>query len=357
MAQKLVLLVHGIRTHAKWQDVATTILSEIPNCDVRSIGYGYFDVLRFWFPFLTRNKPIATVKNQILGILAQFPSDTEVTIIAHSFGTYTVTRILEETSFLKIENLVLCGAIVSQDYDWARADNQVNGKIVNECGSRDVWPPFAKAASWFYGAIGTYGAKKFQVIDRKHPFGHSDYFSKDFIKQYWKPIVESGEIKNAEYPGEKTNNPAWFYFFEFPWKWALVALLVFAINAFFPGIQHSAVMQSHDLISSHPALLAAHLPTQRKGCQRPTIQITGQFCATPNERLRNVDQGGEGLVIRSGPSTVCAGVLGRDIFPGEKVEVLEVARKWYYVRKKNLDGQASPTEGWAHRSYLNQTPC
>lgn len=365
MTKKLVLLIHGIRTHALWQELVTDILKEIPDCDVKSLGYGYFDVLRFWFPFFTRNKPIKEIEDQIANIIATYDQETEITIIAHSFGTYAVSKILEKNQFIRLENLLLCGAIVRRDYDWARADDQISNVIINDHGAKDVWPVLAKAASWFYGAIGTYGAKKFQVEDRLHPFRHSDYFDRAFIKKYWRPLISDGVMASTDYELDKLKSPWWFFLFEFPWKWAIVIALLFGMNMAFPKIQTETVRSAHAFISNHSVVEAEHNKIlklrsnfkQRPGCHRPPIKRVRQACVQPNDKLKPINIGGDGLVIRSGPSTSCAGVLGNNMLPGKIAELYQVLPKWYYIKLLSADANGHSTEGWAYRRYLDMVKC
>jgi hypothetical protein len=53
-----VLLIHGIRDFAEWQDVVSNVLAEIPNTEIYPLKYGRFDALRFWFPLWTREAPV-----------------------------------------------------------------------------------------------------------------------------------------------------------------------------------------------------------------------------------------------------------------------------------------------------------
>src|SRR5205085_2875730 len=95
MARRLVILVHGIRTRAEWQGRLRRLFESIPGTTAVSAGYGYFDVLRFLCPFWTRQKPIAVVEGKIRDTLDIHRGKfDELTIMAHSFGTYVVGDIL-----------------------------------------------------------------------------------------------------------------------------------------------------------------------------------------------------------------------------------------------------------------------
>ena len=72
-----------------------SIIEEDSNSRVVVLRYGYFDLLRFLFPFGTRSAPANRLARLIQNVRADEPA-ARISIIAHSFGTYTVTRILAE---------------------------------------------------------------------------------------------------------------------------------------------------------------------------------------------------------------------------------------------------------------------
>ncbi len=107
---QIVLLIHGIRTQADWGPMVRSKL-EIPGqVEVVPIKYGYFDALRFWFPFWTRHRPVEHVYTQIRVALQRSRKthpEAKLSIIAHSFGTYVVGKILQRHFDLHIHRLIL----------------------------------------------------------------------------------------------------------------------------------------------------------------------------------------------------------------------------------------------------------
>src|SRR3954471_10104571 len=96
---QVVLLIHGIRTQAEWQPMVRDVISVPDRIEVVPIKYDYFDAARFWFPFWTRRGPIARVEAQIRVALQKYRKihpKAKLSIIAHSFGTYIVGRILQK---------------------------------------------------------------------------------------------------------------------------------------------------------------------------------------------------------------------------------------------------------------------
>ena len=72
---QVVLLIHGIRTQADWGPMVLSKLEVPGQIEVIPIKYGYFDALRFWFPFWTRNKPVEKVYVQIRVALQKYRRD------------------------------------------------------------------------------------------------------------------------------------------------------------------------------------------------------------------------------------------------------------------------------------------
>jgi Leucine Rich repeats (2 copies) len=90
---EVVLLIHGIRDFAEWQDMVSTVLAEIPATEISPLKYGRFDALKFWFPLWTRRAPIRKILRRIRDAHARNPS-AKLSVIAHSFGTYAIGKIL-----------------------------------------------------------------------------------------------------------------------------------------------------------------------------------------------------------------------------------------------------------------------
>ena len=157
----MVLLIHGIRTQADWGPMVRSRIEVPGQIEVVPVKYGYFDAFRFWFPFWTRKGPIERVHGEIRAALQKYRRthpEARLSIIAHSFGTYVVGKILQRHFDLHVHRLILCGSVLSQNFPW----NQLQGrfdddKVVNECGKADIWPVLAKSLTWGYGDSGTHG--------------------------------------------------------------------------------------------------------------------------------------------------------------------------------------------------------
>ncbi|HXO71179.1 MAG TPA: hypothetical protein VN838_19625 [Bradyrhizobium sp.] len=207
----VVILLHGILTRAFWFDIAEPLLAAVPNVAVERIGYGYFAILRFLFPFFTRRGPERRVINQIREIIWKYDQRGQritISVIAHSFGSYTIRSVLENTNDIDLHNLILCGSVLPQRYDFGRIKRKIHNFIVNDVGAKDFWPIFARIASFGYGDSGTFGFVSNACRDRYYDFYHSDFFSDAFIRDYWVPIFSENKIEPSGYVRTRENQSA-----------------------------------------------------------------------------------------------------------------------------------------------------
>lgn len=224
--REVIFLIHGIRDRARWQSLVRRVLEEIDGVIVVPIRYGYFDVFRFWMPVWTRLKPIRYIQQQIQIGKINYRVD-KYSVIAHSFGTYAISQVLEETKDLVLDKLVLCGCIIPNSHPWEHLNGRIKHKVINDYGTRDIWPFWARKLSWGYGETGRYGFGRSDVEDRAHDHGHSDYFDETFIRTYWKPLFETDRFVKSDWE-EKAPRPSMLI--EFIAKLPLKSLLaVFSI--------------------------------------------------------------------------------------------------------------------------------
>lgn len=196
--EHVVLLVHGIRTHGHWEEMVVKILKEPDSIRVYPIRYGYLDAVKFWCPFFTREKSIERVHREIRQALLKH-KNAHLSIIAHSFGTYAIGRILQEYSDIEVYRLIFCGSVLSTNFRWDKLLNQIQSGVINECGSRDIWPVLAHATSWGYGSAGRFGFGTVAVKDRFHDYKHGDYFTLSFVEKFWKPFIKDGQIIESKW--------------------------------------------------------------------------------------------------------------------------------------------------------------
>jgi pimeloyl-ACP methyl ester carboxylesterase len=185
----IVFLLHGIRAQGEWAQRAASVLESDPTIRARPIRYEFFDVLRFLLPIPQfREKPVKRIARLLRDELSRKPG--RISIVAHSFGSYIVLRLLEREPDIHIHRLLLCGSIIPDSFDWGRhghrldADRDGDWQVVNDCGMKDVWPVLAKSITWGYGSSGRFGFGHPRVKDRFFDVGHSGFFGESFIREY-----------------------------------------------------------------------------------------------------------------------------------------------------------------------------
>jgi hypothetical protein len=231
--REFILLIHGIRTDGYWQNKVKKVLEEIESIEVFTPVYGHFDLIRFWCPFWTRRLPIDEVRQEIQKAkfaLKNCP-DARLSVIAHSFGTYAITEILGKDLDVELHTLVLCGSIVKRDYPWHQLGKRQPTMIINDYGTRDVWPVLAKILTFGYGDTGRHRFGKLEVIDRAHNFKHSDFFEdepgkgEEFVREFWKPLFETGRCVPSAWD-EHAASPYWLKLLStIPVQWILILIV------------------------------------------------------------------------------------------------------------------------------------
>jgi pimeloyl-ACP methyl ester carboxylesterase len=113
---RVVVTIHGIRTHGRWQKEITPYLARhrlVPY----HIDYGWFHVVRFFLPW-SRKKQIRKVRVELRSLLEK-AGTPRVSIVAHSFGTLIAMECLQaDNGDLLYDRVVLTGSIVPRDFDW-----------------------------------------------------------------------------------------------------------------------------------------------------------------------------------------------------------------------------------------------
>ena len=255
---EIILLVHGIRTFAFWQPMVKGVLEEIPNVEVRPVQYNFLDPLFFWFPGPFRWWRIRQVRREIhkadLSLRDRYGSG-QLSVIAHSFGTYIITSILLDHPGVRFHRLVLCGSIVDRDFRWDHVEPFLENIVINDYGLRDYWPVAAHFFGVGFGDTGRHKFGKAEVKDRAHNFNHTDYFEQKakrgerFVRKYWKPWFENGKI--VESPWDKRASSAEWVAFLSGWSigWPLTLIVAIGLLIGVPRAASTLIVKIAALIS------------------------------------------------------------------------------------------------------------
>jgi tetratricopeptide (TPR) repeat protein len=203
-SRHLVILVHGIRTFGQWQEQLKKLLDVAePGIEVVMHKYGYYSVLAYAIPFL-RWLVTRDFRNHLVKLTAA-PYD-RIDLVGHSFGTYVVSwglRSLPPDSPARIHTVILAASVLKPDFAWDTLLSPVDGssrvhRVINDCGLRDMVLVCNQLFILFAGLAGRTGFTgplTDRLVNRYHPFGHSDYFLQDdrpsdyFMKEYWLPYL------------------------------------------------------------------------------------------------------------------------------------------------------------------------
>lgn len=191
MKPHVVVLVHGIRTFADWQDDLRATLRE-HGFIVALTNYGRFNLLKFLLPVpFFRRQAIRQIERQLAQVFERYP-DADISVIAHSFGTYVIAHLLDKFAFNRV---VFCGSVVRFDFDFGPLLSKFNAPLLNEVGTKDAWPAVAHSVTWGYGYAGSYGFRTPTVEDRWHAGAdHAFFLTREFCERYWVPFLREGSV-------------------------------------------------------------------------------------------------------------------------------------------------------------------
>jgi pimeloyl-ACP methyl ester carboxylesterase len=265
--ERLVILIHGIRTRALWMDEVKPALEEA-GFSVAPTSYGRFGLLRFLMPSVRlRRKAIERVVTDILTarrVTAQRTGrePASMSVIAHSFGTYVLMRIIADHFEMRWNRIILCGSVVREDFPLQQYLERFEPPILNEIGTNDYWPAVAESVGWGYGSVGSTGFNRPPVVSRWHKdFTHSQFLTREFCTKEWVPFLRNGTIERADLPRDLPLPIRLLT--SLPLRWFPPALTAMVV-AFSLFVTHLPFYRWH----GHPALIptdnddVAHIPPE-----------------------------------------------------------------------------------------------
>jgi pimeloyl-ACP methyl ester carboxylesterase len=191
-----VITIHGIRTTGRWQKELSDVLTQARYRHV-PLDFGFFLAFSLLMPW-SRSKKVEwfhSLYSEKFGGLERRPS-----IIAHSFGSYIVTKAMLKYDYIRFERIILCGSIVSRSYPWKAVihrRHQVDA-VLNEAGGRDAW---AGLVEWVVADAGSSGVSGFedladgavtQIVHAEHR--HSDFFHALNYRERWLPFLSGVQL-------------------------------------------------------------------------------------------------------------------------------------------------------------------
>lgn len=219
LKRHVVVSVRGIRTFGLWQRE----LGELLHRHEDSIEYicyetPWFDALSFAIPF-ARARMVRRFREWLSDHISE---DQRVDIVAHSFGTFVVTKALQdlpEESPVRVTNLILCGSVLPHDFRWGELLKKRVSRVINECGMHDlplVASQFFVFGTGMAGKVGFTGGHTSDFQNRYFPFGHGGFFEKDvehpeksFMEVRWVDSILTKTDDPIPPYDARPENPSW----------------------------------------------------------------------------------------------------------------------------------------------------
>ncbi|SHL99395.1 hypothetical protein [Phytopseudomonas punonensis] len=178
-----VIVIHGMNSRAKWQEafsweIANRLSYSAPVL-IYKYGWATIDVFARWL-----HERLARRLGERMRIAIEEAQKSRLPdrpdIIAHSFGTLLLSRVLENPGFadLKFGRIITAASIVRPDFDWDRliADGRVEA-VLNHVGGQDRAVPFAQYVIPGAGPGGKVGYLAKSTLNvRAATYGHSGFF-------------------------------------------------------------------------------------------------------------------------------------------------------------------------------------
>ena len=114
--RSVVITLHGIKTHGKWQKDIDTVLAAA-GFTPAPLDYGNFLAIQLLLPW-SRRKKVDWFRDELHRVCKQ-ERVKRPSIVAHSFGTYLVARAMQIYDPVEFDRVIFCGAIVRRDYSWS----------------------------------------------------------------------------------------------------------------------------------------------------------------------------------------------------------------------------------------------
>ncbi len=203
---RALITVHGIRSHGEWSAEICHIASS-NGWIVAPFSYGYTSASIFLMKE-KRRQIVDQFRAHIHEIATRYATD--VSVIAHSFGTYVVMKYLLgfDEPPIGVDTLILTGAVIDENLDLERLYGRA-GHIINEVAPNDGWvrfPPLLRFQDDLFGQAGRQGFKQTpERLDqhRNDIFDHNNVIKRDVVVQRWMPRLEMNVGKWREDAIEK----------------------------------------------------------------------------------------------------------------------------------------------------------
>jgi hypothetical protein len=210
----ILVSIHGLLSRAEWNTEIAPIAS---SQDWIFAPYTYNtnkpDLL---FRPGKRFDVLEDFREWIYGLQDRFEGD--ISIIAHSFGTYIIGAYLEgfgvdECPPVSFNTIILTGSILTENFDWEKYRGLSVGSVYNTIAPNDEFVKYMPETELkrFIGMSNTFGQAGINGFKNESPmltqnsfeiFSHTNTIKRDIIEQKWMPFLNANRYSLRNEMGE-----------------------------------------------------------------------------------------------------------------------------------------------------------
>lgn len=203
----IIVSIHGLLSQAEWNNEIAPIASAE---DWIFAPYTYKtnkpDLL---FSANKRSKVVDDFREWIYDLQQRFEGD--ISIIAHSFGTYIVGAYLEgfdngECPPVTFNSIILTGSILNKNFDWEKYRGLSVGCVYNTIAPNDEFVKFMPSTDLkkyigMSNAFGQAGIEGFETTSSMltqmeyNILNHTNSIKRDIIETKWMPYLNANSLK------------------------------------------------------------------------------------------------------------------------------------------------------------------
>ena len=193
----VLVSIHGLLSRASWNAEIAPIASS-QNWVFAPFLYDDVNTPALLINEAKAKQVIERFRKWIYDIQCRY--EYNISVIAHSFGTYILARYISgfgEFLPIRLNAAIFTGSILSADFDWENHRGVRIGQVLNEIAPNDQWVKHMPKLKWIYsdplyGNSGVVGFKKpceIVVQMTNDIFDHNNVIKRDVIERHWMPFL------------------------------------------------------------------------------------------------------------------------------------------------------------------------
>lgn len=198
----VVVLIPGVNTRAEWISRLTPMLNKKGWIVAPYLYNNQKRLFLFWW----LRKDHITRFRKWINELKDVVGDNHFSVVAHSFGTYIITKYIdlfkiEDRTPIVFDAVILTGSILNPKYDWNKIPSGCLNRVVNVITKNDgavKWLKFRFICNWIFterlfgnSAIVGFSRPSSNLLDKEWDIlTHCDVFEKDFVRAVLIPHLE-----------------------------------------------------------------------------------------------------------------------------------------------------------------------